>query len=62
MLSLACVDVKYAKPGTKVNVIWGEPDGGTTKPTVEPHKQVKIRATVQPAPYGETARTAYRPK
>jgi vanillate/3-O-methylgallate O-demethylase len=62
MLSLACVDVKYAKPGTKVTVIWGEPDGGTTKPTVEPHQQVKIRATVQPAPYGKTARTAYRPK
>ncbi|MES1146885.1 MAG: aminomethyl transferase family protein, partial [Solimonas sp.] len=62
MLSLACVDIKHAKPGTKVNVIWGEEDGGSTKPTVERHKQVKIRATVQPAPYGETARTAYRPK
>ena len=62
MLSLACVDVKHAKPGTKVNVIWGEEDGGSTKPTVERHKQAKIRATVQPAPYGETARTAYRPK
>jgi vanillate/3-O-methylgallate O-demethylase len=62
MLSLACIDVKYAKPGTKVTVVWGEPDGGTTKPTVEPHQQVKIRATVQPAPYGQTARTAYRPK
>ena len=62
MLSLACLDIKHAKPGTKVNVIWGEEDGGSTKPTVERHKQVKIRATVQPAPYGETARTAYRPK
>ena len=62
MLSLACVDIKHAKPGTKVHVIWGEEEGGSTKPTVERHKQVKIRATVQPAPYGETARTAYRPK
>jgi vanillate/3-O-methylgallate O-demethylase len=62
MLSLACVDIKHARPGTKVNVIWGEEDGGSAKPTVEHHKQAKIRAIVQPAPYGETARTAYRPK
>jgi vanillate/3-O-methylgallate O-demethylase len=62
MLSLATIDVKHAKPGTKVQVVWGEEDGGSTKPTVEHHKQATIRATVQPAPYGETARTAYRPK
>jgi vanillate/3-O-methylgallate O-demethylase len=62
MLSLACIDVKHAKPGTKVQVVWGEEDGGSLKPTVEHHKQVTIRATVQPAPYGETARVAYRPK
>jgi vanillate/3-O-methylgallate O-demethylase len=62
MLSLAVVDVKHAKPGTKVTLYWGEEDGGTTKPTVERHKQSKIRATVGPVPYGDTARTAYRPK
>jgi vanillate/3-O-methylgallate O-demethylase len=62
MLSLACIDVKHAKPGTKVAVVWGEDGGGTKKPTVERHQQATIRATVQPAPYGETARTAYRPK
>jgi vanillate/3-O-methylgallate O-demethylase len=62
MLSLAIVDAKYAKPGTKVTIVWGEEDGGTTKPTVERHKQAKIRATVGPVPYGDTARTAYRPK
>jgi glycine cleavage system aminomethyltransferase T len=62
MLSLACVDVKHAKPGTKVAVVWGEDGGGTKKPTVERHNQATIRATVQPAPYGETARTAYRPR
>ncbi|MGW8369257.1 MAG: vanillate/3-O-methylgallate O-demethylase, partial [Gammaproteobacteria bacterium] len=32
MLSLACIDVKHAKPGTKVSVVWGEEDGGSTKP------------------------------
>jgi vanillate/3-O-methylgallate O-demethylase len=62
MLSLACIDVKHAKPGTKVSVVWGEDGGGTKKPTVERHQQATIRATVQPAPYGETARTAYRPR
>jgi vanillate/3-O-methylgallate O-demethylase len=62
MLSLACIDVKYAKPGTKVSLVWGEDGGGTNKPTVERHNQATIRATVQPAPYGETARVAYRPK
>jgi vanillate/3-O-methylgallate O-demethylase len=62
MLSLACIDVKQAKPGTKVSVVWGEDNGGTKKPTVERHDQATIRATVQPAPYGKTARTAYRPR
>ena len=62
MLSLAVIDAKHAKPGTKVTLVWGEDGGGTTKPTVERHKQIKIRATVGPVPYGDTARTAYRPK
>jgi len=62
MLSLAIVDAKYAKPGTKVTIVWGEEGGGTSKPTVERHKQSKIRATVGPVPYGDTARTAYRPR
>jgi syringate O-demethylase len=62
MLSLAIVDAKHAKPGTQLTLYWGEEDGGTTKPTVERHKQSKIRVTVGPVPYGDTARTAYRPK
>jgi glycine cleavage system aminomethyltransferase T len=62
MLSLAVIDEKHAKPGTKVTLLWGEEGGGTSKPTVERHKQIKIRATVGPVPYGDTARTAYRPK
>ena len=41
MLSLAIVDAKHAKPGTQVTLFWGEEDGGTTKPTVERHKQVE---------------------
>ena len=62
MLSLACIDVEHSEPDTEVAVIWGEEDGGSTKPTVERHGQAKIRATVQPAPFAQVAREAYRPK
>jgi hypothetical protein len=62
MLSLAIVDEADSEPGTEVTVVWGEEKGGTSKPTVERHTQVEIRATVGPVPYGEVARTAYRPK
>jgi syringate O-demethylase len=61
MLSLACIDVALSEPGTPVTIVWGESDG-SSKPTVEPHVQATIRATVAPVPYGEVARVAYRPK
>jgi glycine cleavage system aminomethyltransferase T len=62
MLSLAIVDNELSVPGTEVTLIWGEARGGTTKPTVERHRQAEIRATVAPVPISETARVAYRPK
>ena len=46
-------------PGTEVTFVWGEPNGGTAKPTVERHKQVEIKAVVSPVPYSNVARTAY---
>jgi glycine cleavage system aminomethyltransferase T len=61
ILSLSVIDNAWAKPGTEVTLVWGESGGGTSKPTVEPHQQVEIRATVGPAPYADLARTAYRP-
>jgi vanillate/3-O-methylgallate O-demethylase len=60
MLSLGCVDLATCPFGSDVTIIWGEEDSGR-KPTSEPHVQTRIRATVAPAPYGEAARTAYRP-
>jgi vanillate/3-O-methylgallate O-demethylase len=42
-----------------VMLVWGEPDGGTRKPTVERHKQVEIKAVVSPVPYSNVARTVY---
>jgi syringate O-demethylase len=60
MLTLAMVDVEHSEPGTPVTFVWGEEGGGSSKPTVERHRQVEIRATVAPVPYAEPARLAYR--
>lgn len=62
MLSLGVVDTELAEPGTEVTLIWGEPPDAPSRPTVEPHVQIEIRATVGPVPYAEPARTAYRPR
>ena len=62
MVSLAMIDVAHGEPGTQVSLVWGEEGRGSMKPTVERHAQVEIRATVAPAPLGEVARVAYRPK
>jgi syringate O-demethylase len=61
MLTLAVLDPAYAEPGTSVTFVWGEEDGGTSKPTVEPHVQVEIGAIVSPVPYVEAARSSYAP-
>jgi syringate O-demethylase len=61
MLTLAVLDAEHAEPGTEVTFAWGEEDGGTAKPTVEPHVQVELRAVVSPVPYVETVRKAYAP-
>ena len=58
-LALAMVDADYAVPGTEVTLLWGEPDGGSTKPTVERHVQTEIKAVVAPVPYSEVARDSY---
>jgi glycine cleavage system aminomethyltransferase T len=60
MLTLAMVNAEHSEPGTEVTFVWGEEDGGSSKPTVERHKQLEIRATVSPVPYAEPARAAYR--
>ncbi|HEX6997132.1 MAG TPA: aminomethyl transferase family protein [Gammaproteobacteria bacterium] len=60
MLSLAMVDPEHAEPGTQVTLVWGEEGGGSSKPTVERHKQMEARVIVSPVPYSEVARTAYR--
>ena len=60
MLTLAMLNNEHATPGTEVTFVWGEEGGGSSKPTVERHKQLEIRATVAPVPYSEPTRAAYR--
>lgn len=58
-MSLATIDHDIAD-GETVEIIWGE-DPISAKPQVDQHhRQVRIRATVAPAPYQEYARTKYR--
>jgi vanillate/3-O-methylgallate O-demethylase len=62
MVSLTMVDNDHAAPGTELTLVWGEQGRGSTKPTVERHKQIELRAIVAPVPISEVARVAYRPK
>jgi syringate O-demethylase len=61
MLTLAMVDLAHSTPGIEVALLWGEPNGGSAKPHVEPHIQVEIPAIVSPVPYAEVARKSYAP-
>jgi vanillate/3-O-methylgallate O-demethylase len=57
-LSLATINPNV-EMGSEVTVVWGEPGGGSRKTTVQPHKQIHVRAVVSPVPYSVTARTEY---
>jgi vanillate/3-O-methylgallate O-demethylase len=59
VLGLAVVEKRFAEPGTRVDVVWGEHPGPGTAPDADLGFP-RIRATVQPAPYDEHARTRYR--
>ncbi len=58
MLSLGIVD-ESVKEGDVLTLIWGEPDGGTSKPSTEPHRQAEIRVRVAPVPYSREVRENY---
>lgn len=59
-ISLALVDEAVATPGTELSILWGEPDGGSRKPSVERHVQTEIKATVHPCPISVVTRETYR--
>lgn len=58
-ISLASIDKEFAAPGTEVELLWGE-EPVSSKPAVEKHRQVTVKAVVQPAPYSSFARENYR--
>ena len=59
-ISLAVLDPDVAETGTEVTVTWGEPDGGSSKPTVERHRQIDVKTEVHPWPIHDAVREAYR--
>jgi vanillate/3-O-methylgallate O-demethylase len=48
--SLAVLDEEVARDGERLTLVWGEPGGGTAKPTVERHVQTEVRVTVSTSP------------
>jgi vanillate/3-O-methylgallate O-demethylase len=58
MLSLGVVDADV-EIGTEVKLVWGEPGGGSQKPTVERHRQLEVRAIVSSVPYSKVVRETY---
>jgi glycine cleavage system aminomethyltransferase T len=59
VLALSLIANQHAVPGTQVELAWGEHPGGDVDRDCDlGFKQ--IRATVQPSPYNEYARTKYR--
>lgn len=49
--SLAILDEDQAINGEEVKLIWGEPNGDTTKPGVERHVQMEIKAMIGGKPF-----------
>lgn len=58
-MSLATLDNDVPE-GAEVEVLWGEDPISRKHSVDQQHRQVRIRATVAPAPYHEYARTVYR--
>jgi len=49
-ISLASIRSDLAVDGQGLTLVWGEPDGGSGKPTVERHVQKAVRVTVDSKP------------
>lgn len=49
-ISLASIQSDLAIDGQELTLIWGEPNGGSGKPTVERHVQKIVRVVVDPKP------------
>jgi vanillate/3-O-methylgallate O-demethylase len=52
-ISLCTMDEDAVVHGDEVELVWGEPDGGSANLAVERHVQTRIRATIRPKPFSE---------
>ena len=59
-LSVGVIEPELSEPGTAATLIWGEPNGGTQKPSVHRHRQVEIDVEVCAWPIHEDVRRQYR--
>lgn len=59
-VSLALIDSAKAAEGGQVELVWGEPNGGTLRPVVERHQQTTVKATIAPSPMPAQVREGYR--
>jgi len=50
-ISVAMIDEDDLAYGEEVELVWGEPDGGSANPLVERHMQTTIRATISQRPF-----------
>jgi glycine cleavage system aminomethyltransferase T len=50
-ISLAMIKESELTFGSEVELVWGEPDGGSANPQVERHSQTTIRAVVSQRPF-----------
>jgi glycine cleavage system aminomethyltransferase T len=60
-ISLALIDTRIANEGDQVELVWGEPEGGSFRPVVERHRQTVVKATIAPSPVTSKIREGYRP-
>jgi vanillate/3-O-methylgallate O-demethylase len=60
-ISLALIEADKAVEGNAVQVVWGEPNGGSHRPVVERHKQTTITAAIAASPLPSKMREGYRP-
>jgi glycine cleavage system aminomethyltransferase T len=59
-ISLCVLEPEVAQEGKSLQVVWGEPNGGTSKPVVERHIQTEVRVTVTDCPISVDARDSYK--
>ena len=44
--SIGIINEADVELGNEIELVWGEPNGGSAKPTIEPHEQTLIRAII----------------